>query len=210
MYNFISFLTVYDYINVLALIIGIYNLIKGKKSIKYFIGFLSFVVIVEIFGIYYFSKKYGTSVSIISYFSFICSLYYVFIFYSYFQDKLWSKYLKYLIIVWLISSCLIFIFSDIKLEVKPYYLGMALSTFLVLAYFYHLTYKEKFRSIKSEAIFYLGIGILLFVFSTFPILVLLDTVIMNLEYSDIYLKLLQYGNVFLSMSYLAVVLCMKS
>jgi len=208
--SFISFLTLYDSINLLALLIGIYNLLKDKKSITYFISFLFFVNFVEIFVIYYVGKKYGSSESIYSYFSFLCSLYYVFIFYSYFKDKQWSKYLKFLILFWLICSCLIFIFSGTKLELKPYYLGMTFCTSLVLAYFYHLTYKEKFRNLKSEAIFYLGLGILFFTFSAFPILALFDTLIMNKEYSDLYINLLQYGNIFISLGYLAVVLCMKS
>jgi hypothetical protein len=209
MLKYFSYITPYNYIALIALFVGLFNLYKRKKSLPYFIGFLFVVNFVEIFLNYYLSKRFDTSERMYSYFSFFCSLYYVLTYYFYFKKKKWAFILKVVILTWTIVSILILAFSQELLELKPYYSGMLFTVILILTYFYHLIYLEKFRSLKSEAIFYLSLGILLFTFTTFPILAFYDKVVMDLSFNDYAMKLMLYGNIFLSLGYLGVVLCAK-
>lgn len=210
MIDFLKYLTIYNYIGILAFVIGLYYALQGKRSLKYFTGFLFFVNFIEIFLNYYLSKKYGSSEQMYSYYGFLTSLYYIFIFYLYFRNKSWSFYLFMGIFLWVVFCLYTLIRTEIPLELTPYYSGMIITTILIFAYFYHVLYIEKYKNLKKEAIFYLGIGILLFVFSTFPIIAFYDELVLDLNYSDYFMLLVQFGNVFIYLGYLGVVLCMTN
>lgn len=206
---FFQYLTIYHCISLLALAIGIYQFLKGKVSLKYFNSFLIFVNFVEIFLNYYLSKKYGSTERMYSVYSFICALYYIFIFYLYFNEKPWATFLKFGIIIWAISCTFLLLYTDKSFEIRPYYSGMAITIGLIFAFFYHILYVEKYQDLTKQCIFYLSLGILLFVFTTFPILSFYDELVLNLDFADFFNKLLQYGNVFISLGYLGVVICAK-
>jgi hypothetical protein len=91
----------------------------------------------------------------------------------------------------------------------PYYLGFGLIIPLIFKYFYNMLYIDKYRSVKNEPLFYFSLGLLLFSFTTFPILVFLDVLILHEIGRSTVSTILQYGNVFISAGYLAAVLCTK-
>ena len=91
----------------------------------------------------------------------------------------------------------------------PYYLGMGLVVSLIFKYFYNILYIDEYRSVKNEPLFYFSLGLLLFSFTTFPILAFIDVLILNEQGQSTATKILQYGNVFISAGYLGVVLCTK-
>lgn len=189
--------------------IGIYQYFQGYKVMQYLLPFIFYTLIIEVFLNYYLSKTYGTSEKMYSYYGFTCTLFYLFQYYLHFKDQSWSKYLVYFIVGWILTSIYIFYTAKSDMVFLPYYLGFGLILPLIFKYFYNMLYIDKYRSVKNEPLFYFSLGLLLFSFTTFPILVFLDVLILHEIGRSTVSTILQYGNVFISAGYLAVVLCAK-
>ena len=209
MISILNYMTLYNYISLISLMIGIYLHIRGYSVLKYLLPFIFYTLIIEVFLNYYLSKTYGTSEKMYSYFSFTCALFYLFQYYLHFKEQPWSKYLVYAIFVWILSSLYIFYSAKSDMVFLPYYLGFGLIIPLIFKYFYNILYIDEYRSVKNEPLFYFSLGLLLFSFTTFPILAFIDVLILNEQGQSTATKILQYGNVFISAGYLGVVLCTK-
>ena len=209
MISILNYMTLYNYISLISLMIGIYLHIRGYSVLKYLLPFIFYTLIIEVFLNYYLSKTYGTSEKMYSYFSFTCALFYLYQYYLHFKEQPWSKYLVYAIFVWILSSLYIFYSAKSDMVFLPYYLGFGLIIPLIFKYFYNMLYIDKYRSVKNEPLFYFSLGLLLFSFTTFPILVFLDVLILHEIGRSTVSTILQYGNVFISAGYLAAVLCTK-
>ncbi|HMX89570.1 MAG: hypothetical protein K1X68_02605 [Saprospiraceae bacterium] len=78
---------------------------------------------------------------------------------------------------------------------------------LLIKYRQKLDYQELASWDRQEL--FVGLGILLFYVSSFPLLVFYNLLIGNQDVKHAYNLLLKVGNVFLSLGYLASVLCLK-
>jgi hypothetical protein len=191
------------------MVLGVINYLSGKRSsIDYFVTFLIFVIIIEIFLNFYLAKKYHSTERMYSIYSFLCAAYYNYIFYKYFEKRKELKFMIWVIGTWIAYSILLLFTTDKATELKPYFVGMLIIVFYIINYLYKTLYVDDYRSLKTESIFYLGFGLLLFIFTTFPILFVFEIAVL-VGKNLFFLKLLQYGNIFLSLAYLSVVLCMK-
>ena len=179
MISILNYMTLYNYISLFSLMIGVYQYIHGYRILKYLLPFIFYTLIIEVFLNYYLSKTYGTSEKMYSYFSFTCALFYLFQYYLHFKEQPWSKYLVYAIVFWILSSLYVFYTAKSEMVFLPYYLGFCLIIPLIFKYFYNMLYIDKYRSVKNEPLFYFSLGLLLFSFTTFPILVFLDVLILN-------------------------------
>lgn len=209
MISILNYMTLYNYISLISLMIGVYQYIHGYRILKYLLPFIFYTLIIEVFLNYYLSKTYGTSAKMYSYYSSTCALFYLYQYYLYFKSQKWSKHLVFIIISWILASMYIFYTTKSDMVFLPYYLGMGLVVSLIFKYFYNILYIDEYRSVKNEPLFYFSLGLLLFSFTTFPILAFIDVLILNEQGQSTATKILQYGNVFISAGYLGVVLCTK-
>ncbi|MBL7819601.1 MAG: hypothetical protein JNL65_03230 [Saprospiraceae bacterium] len=85
---------------------------------------------------------------------------------------------------------------------------MSVLCILIVKYYYSLLLSEVPVSLFSLPLFWLSIGILLFFTASFPILAYLNIIIdSNSMLTEPLYDLVGIGNIFLSLSYLMVVLC---
>jgi len=69
MISILNYMTLYNYISLISLMIGIYLHIRGYSVLKYLLPFIFYTLIIEVFLNYYLSKTYGTSEKMYSYFN---------------------------------------------------------------------------------------------------------------------------------------------
>lgn len=208
--KFFQYLTMYNYVSLLALGICIYQRFRGIQSLKFLCLFLLIVNMVEVPLNYYLSSTYGTSQRMYSFFSFFCAAYYLFIYSEYFQKKMRSKKLFLGIWVWVILSLYVLFTTNEELMLVPYYVGLLFTLTLIIIYFYHILYVESYQDLRKHGLFYFTLGILFFSVSSLPVVFYVDVLVLDLKQSRFFMKLLQTSNIFLYSGYLGAVLCRKS
>lgn len=123
-------------------------------------------------------------------------------FYIFRSGKLFKFYL--LPIIWLISIPLInLIYFDDGLFIKSYLVGLIFLSIYVLNYFRILIFERYFDTYYRDYKIYLGIGIIIFLSCSFPMLYFWFSLTVSGGAKGIFMKLLQTGNIFLSFGYLA-------
>jgi len=203
-------ITPYTIILTFALILGIYYALKGRKStLPYFLPFLIFCFICEVPVNHYFGIKYQNNGKLISYYSFSCALFYLFQYYHHFSHKIWKSYLLSSIIIYIIFSIYILTTTQKDFEILPYLIGMGLTSILIFKYFYDIVYIDAYRSIRYEPLFYLSLGLITFIFTTYPIMLFFGELVMDQKKDESYTLIIRFGNIFISLAYLGVVLCSK-
>ncbi len=136
--------------------------------------------------------------------------FFLYLFSSYFKGH--SNYILFKRIIWgvVIFSIINFLFIQGPTHVNnySYLLGMSVLCILIVKYYYSLLLSEVPVSLFSLPLFWLSIGILLFFTASFPILAYLNIIIdSNSMLTEPLYDLVGIGNIFLSLSYLMVVLC---
>ena len=204
----------YEYIFILTFCICLYKTLILKLRFSYFTFFITIAFTFELFIEHYISKIFKTNVLAYNYFAVFCVLSYSVIFLDEIKKIDKAKYIniyKGIIIIWLAFSIirlnkienLIFIDSTI------YNSGMLVVLFLIGYYFYSFISMEKLNLNFLNPNIYLGLGILIFYCSAFPIITFINELIINPHVKSIYQDLLQIGNIFLSLGYLGAAICIR-
>lgn len=210
MSKILFYLTPYIIVLTFALILGIYYALKGRRStLPYFLPFLIYCFLIEVPLNYYLSSKFNNNGKLLSYYSFSCALFYLLQYYHHFSNKKWNIYLLASIIIFTFLSIYIFYSSSKDFETLPYLLGMGMTSVLILKYFYDIVYIDTYRSIKYEPLIYLSLGLITFVFTTYPIILFFDELVMNQKIDNFSTYVLRFGNIFISLAYLGVILCLR-
>lgn len=143
------------------------------------------------------------------YFVFLIS-YYIYIF-SYEINKLLSKKIKlYELGLFLIISLITFCYYHNlnNLNAIAYNIGMLIVILLIYRYFYLLIIGKSYLNLSNTPLFWLASGILLFYSSAFPILSFTNIFITyDIQLARAFQKWVQYGNLFIAVSYNLVILC---
>jgi len=200
----------YVYINIVALILSLYYMYRGKHSLKYIVGFLLVAVVFETWVVDLFSKVYGNNFFAYQWFTVFCVAYYFFLYIDWFKDKAVGRYLRWIFGVWLLFAVVynFVMVSQEDFNIMPYNVGMFLIAVFILKYLYDIIYIDSYREVFKEPLFYFSVGILLFYVCNFSILVLMNEVTLR-SGNMFYQNLLQLGNILLSLGYLGTVLCSK-
>lgn len=182
---------------------------KSENRLKYFCPFLIGVCLFE--GMGKFFKIYlGYNTFIYNvYFVFAIS-YYIFIFRKeIFNLNISNRRINELIVFWIICVVSFLYYHDFnRLNAIAYNLGMLIVIFLILRYFYLMVIGENYTSLLTLPHFWLACGILLFYSSAFPVLSFTNILILNdRALAKAFQKWVQYGNLFIALSYNLVSLC---
>jgi len=122
-------------------------------------------------------------------------------FYIFRAGKLFEFYL--LPILWLISISIVnLIYFNDGLLIKSYLVGLLLLSIYVLNYFRILIFERYFYTYYKDYKIYLGIGIIIFLSCSFPMLYFWFSLTVSGGAKGIFMKLLQTGNILLSFGYL--------
>lgn len=206
----------YEWILLIACSIAVYRRIRRHKLIPLLAEFLVVAVIFELFITFYWMKwdfadeKYFAS-NLLPYnlFAILCASYYNYVYFP-FLDQRAKLPVKVIIAVWLIFSMVwLSRYGWLKVNYAHYISGMIIAMLLIFNYLYRLVYKESHSTLRDNPYIYFGLGVLLFIFSVFPLLYFINYLVLNPETSNIYANLLKYSNIFLSLGYLGAALCQK-
>jgi hypothetical protein len=191
----------FNYICLIALCIAVWYHFQGKSSLPHLLLFLIIVNFIEIFLIMYWTKQYKSNVLIYNIYSIFCVCYYLYVYFHHFSEKTWTKKLIFLSIFWFIFAVGLFVhnFNVPTVNTSSYNIGKIMVIGLVLNY----------RSIAKEPLFYFSLGLLIFYVSSFPLLNFVNFFVVEDTAMLTYVKLLQIGNIFLSLGYLGAALCSK-
>lgn len=136
--------------------------------------------------------------------------YFIWLFSNYFTSQNIDLYLRHLFWIVLIISCGNFLFVQGVHEVNnfSYLIGMSVLCVLIIKYYYSLLTSELTVSLLSLPLFWLSIGILIFFTASFPVLAYLNIIIdSNSILTEPLYDLVGIGNIFLSLSYIMVIVC---
>lgn len=177
-----------------------------------FLPFMVMVVFVEVWFADWYYARYDNQFPVMNPYAKLCIYYYLFVFYRYFKDRSWGLGLKWLIIAFAILTMTYnFFFHDqTQIDYMSYNLGYLILFPLMFRYLYEVIYKRPYYNVFHDPYLYFIFGLMLFYTSGFPILGFINILITDNPYYTIYTKLLNLGNIFLSLAYLGAVLCSKT
>ena len=206
----IHHIKIYQFILIIALFFAIYRKEWKKDSLPFFFIFLIIVNIVEnilgpIAAAYYKSNFFVYNLFII-----ITVQYYCFLFYSHFKKYSWANKIIYISLFLCLFSLLNYFFIQGMhvINTLSYNISMIFVIILILIYFNDLIRNVGDNNLFYKPLFLLSIGILLFYTASFPYLVFLNKIAQLGTGLDRQLySLVKIGNIFLSLSYIAVLLC---
>lgn len=182
---------------------------ERQNNLPFFFYFLFISVVFECFIGPYFAFKFKNNAGVYNIFTIITFAYYSYIFGS--KTFLGNR------IPWLIGLIIILSLSNLicfqgwfKVNTLTYNFGMFFVFTLILMYFSNKLNAEEPYEFTIDPRFWLGVGILLFYSSSFPILLHLDELIHSRSplIKPMY-NLVKIGNLFLVMSYLFSIICYK-
>lgn len=213
-----------------SVIAGIYYLKRypNDSSNKLFTYFLLFTFIVEIVGtipavIYHHQALHHLKDTVLYSNFWLYNPYLVisFTFYCYYfgrglQSIFLKKILNYSVIIFVVSSSLILIFSDVLFVSNSYFtlfVGIALLFLTISFYFYELLQDERLLDIKKSVKFYVSIAFLLFNLISLPLWIYFkyfsNTV--SPEFVKLYQSIFYLSNVLLYSTYIfAFIYCAKN
>lgn len=179
------------------------------KKFSLVVGFILVIAILELFVARYFMIHYKNNYLIYTIISYLSVLFYLLYFRIDIKHiKMFRAYLV-LFVFWQIFTIWNLVWGDGRnnANVNAYNLGMIISVFLVIRWFYKKLYIDDYEQLFYKPMLYVGFGILLFYTCSFPILSSINTLVISEKYNMIYANLLQIGNIFLSLGYLGAILC---
>ncbi|MBK9726862.1 MAG: hypothetical protein IPO86_01960 [Saprospiraceae bacterium] len=183
---------------------------NSKFQLPWFRLFLFILVLVELIVGPYVGKNFGNNTWVYNILIILEVQYFSLMFYFHFRERNYSKKLLLGSFVISAASILNFLYGQgyNTINTISYNFGMCFVLILIVLFFYDLIKFNEDYLLMSIPLFWLSVGILLFYSATFPVLVFLNTII-NSELplvAPLY-SLLKIGNIFLSLSYIAVLLC---
>ncbi len=208
MTDFLRYLSLFNYAEVLTLFVSVFQYIRGKKWLGIVVFFAAVSVTVEVFLGYILALKYNNNDLLYNIYSFFCPAFYLYMYNRYFISQSWSKILRYTTIAWFAISIVVLVSSERSFESFPYYSGMEFTTILIFVYFYQTLYLDDYRDLTREGMFYFSLGLILFIFTSFTILVFFNE-LTSQDMPVFFFRLLQFGNLFLWAGCLGLVLCPK-
>ena len=162
-------------INVFQLIAAIFATIHYKKyknlTEKYFLHFLWFVFLLEIFGYVYGNILEKNNNWIYNIYIFPSFLFYFYWFYSLLKRKPYRKVLYILVVSYcFFGSYIFFSLGNNELHILTYIFGSFLNLVFSIFYFSELLNSNEILNIKSKLSFWITIGLLLFNTGVIPLL----------------------------------------
>ncbi|MDB4539277.1 hypothetical protein N9231_02585 [Saprospiraceae bacterium] len=208
MIDFLFKIKPYQLIFLLVFFVAIW---KAKDELIFFRGFIFIVILFELIINHISAVLFGSNFISFNIFSYLCISYYLMVYIHYFKEEKWINWIKYIaVLLFGFAICrFIYCLNNGIVDTLTYAIGLFIVCGLILRYFYHLLYIDTFRPINNDPLFYFSIGILLFFTCSFPILIHINKLVAVDGASSAYSNLLQMGNIFLSLAYLAVPLCTK-
>ena len=192
------YIALYQFINVIALIVAGMAMVKARKESNRLFTFLLwlcfFELIVANVEMLYFKNNHLTY-NLISHFTI---LFYYFLLRApngYISMKLW-------IIVWSICSAIAIFNEPHVVSNITYVVGLGLIVYYILREFYIKIFVQSYSPLQKEYATWLRIGIVLFFFCSFPILSNIHRFVTNESAINAYYELLEIGNNILSSGYL--------
>lgn len=174
-----------------------------KSNLKYYGIFLGVYWIVEVFLAPWSAYRTGSNILVYNVFVLFTVLYYLMIF-----SKSKKEYLILSILYlcgWIISVLNVSIFSSVAS--KNYAFGLIMVAVLIVREFKLKLQVDYVDHFFADSKFWFGLGILLFLSCSFPILVFADFLIVSSESAHkIYRYLLKVGNILLHLGYLMVLI----
>lgn len=115
---------------------------------------------------------------------------------------------KLFISLWVgvVSFRWIFFSSYMKVDIYSYVFGMIIVVFAISFLLNKQVVSANVDCLR-EPFFYLGVGVSLFFFSSFVLLLLLNSIVVNSMNAGFYQEILEYANLVLSLGYLSSGLC---
>jgi len=194
----------------IAFLVALYLMKISESGVPYFLIYLGLTNILDVFGgsiLTYFGIHNTWIYNILI---LIQVPYFIYLFSNYFTCQNKDLYLRHLFWIVLIISCGNFFFVQGVHEVNnfSYLIGMSVLCVLIIKYYYSLLTSDLTVSLLSLPLFWLSIGILIFFTASFPILAYLNIIIISISFlkKQLY-ELVGIGNIFLSLSYIMVVVC---
>lgn len=194
MSNYISF---YQIINLIALLISLHAIIRKKRNINFFFMFLFFLCFMEIVAanleVMYFSNNY------LSYN--ICMDGCIVFYYLIYRENSNFK-MDILIGFWAIVSIVNTISTPFSLNTETYVIGLIIITIIVLIRFYDEIFRSNYKPLGKDYKTWLGLGITIFLYCSFPLLLFMKFLILENSTFLAFYQLLNIGNIILSTGYL--------
>lgn len=199
----------YKYILALSFFISLGVFIwKRKDTLPYFTLFLFISVVFEFFVETYIETKYKYNYVAYAVFgSFSVSYYFYLYMREIFQDRRISVTLISVYLLFCVIN-LYFIQGFDTFNNISYNAGMMAVVISIFVYFRKVLVKQPYFKLASLPLFWLSLGIIMFYSSAFPILTFINFLIeLEMDLASALYDLVQIGNIFLSLSFICVVLC---
>ncbi len=217
----ISLLFVIKLLEGFSVIAGVYYLKKYPKDLsnRLFTYFLLFTFFVEIIGlipaiIYHHEALHHlkdtvwyTNFWLFNPYLIVSFSFYCFYFRKSLQNKTLKKILNFSIIVYVISSSLILIFSEVLFVSHSYFtlfVGVALLFLAISFYYYELLQDEKLLEIKKSVQFYVSVSFLILNLISLPLWIYFKyfSNAISPEFVKLYQSIFYFSNVFLYSTYI--------
>lgn len=205
-------------IELLAAIAGIFYLLKVPAfnlATKYFVAFLWFTVIIELVGSYA-PVAYFTDYEYLSFvkdtrlekntwlyncYSLLSASFYTYYFGSFIRSKISKKVLKFLLVVFLVSSILNLIFSDVFFKEDSKFVnlgGTFLIFFAVILFYFELLKSDRLLNLKRFLPLYVSIGVMIFYLCVTPLSIFSDYFNSdNILFVKLQVHLILFSNIFM-------------
>lgn len=204
-----DYLRLYQVILIIAwLVIIVRYICRSEQPLPFFASFLTSCVIFEIVLNKWAKIYWGTNIIVYNLFFILCVIYYFVVFIG-----LQWKGTRYVIGLWLLTSLSNFVIGQGIHSANTYTWISGIILILTLAIYECMKIiNDPGRLILSKnAKFVLAIGILLLYAASFPLIVNLNGIAeLPPRYAVATYVLVHYANIFLSLSYLYIAVCLKS
>lgn len=203
---------IYDIIHIITLVLTIWFAIKGRSPFPLFLPFMMMVVVMEIWILDWVYDRYGNNYHLHNPFAKVCMYYYLFVLYHYFRDSTWASTLKWGLLIFASTTMVydLFYHDHSRVDLVSYNLGYLILFPLMFRYLYEVIYVRPYYDVFKDPYIYFIFGILLFYTSGFPIIGFINILITDNPQYPVYSKLLDIGNIFLSLGYLGAALCSRT
>jgi hypothetical protein len=202
-------LELYKYILTLSLFISFGALIlRRRDAMPYFTLFLFISVVFEFFVETYIEHIYINNFVAYAIFGSFTVSYYLFL---YLREIFKDRRTTFLLITLYLVFCTVNLFVIQGFDAFnniSYNLGMMAVVISIFVYFRKILVRLTYFKLASIPLFWLSVGIIMFYSSAFPVLTFTNFLIrLEMNLASAMYDLVQIGNVFLSLSFICVVLC---
>lgn len=194
----------FQYINFFSLLLCIAVSLHQKKLSKILV-LLVFLVLFENVLASLSAVKFGNNIPVYNLISHSTIWFYYWILRSNSDSRLWKVGLP----IWILFSAvyLVFFSSPYDVSIVTYIIGLFTILLLIARHFYNILLSKRQREISRDFKTWFALGVLLFFTCSFPILLSVQELVVDIGTQRAFGQLLRIGNIFLSLGYLASVIC---